>query len=74
MAAATATANTTNGRDLLSPAEDAALDGSGGTGMLIAGATWDILALLVATGLSVFKPGRALRRRRPVAPADPAIA
>jgi hypothetical protein len=48
---------------VLSPAEDAALDGTGGTGMLIAGATWDILALLAATSLAVFKPGRALRRR-----------
>ena len=47
---------------VLSPAEDAALDGTGGTGMLIAGATWDVVALLAAIGLSVFKPGHALRR------------
>jgi hypothetical protein len=49
---------------VLSPAENAALDGTGGTGMLIAGAIWDIVALTVAIGLSVFKPGHALRRRR----------
>jgi hypothetical protein len=48
---------------VLGPAEDAALDGTGGTGMLVAGATWDILALLTAITLSVFKPGRPLRLR-----------
>jgi hypothetical protein len=48
---------------ILGPAENAALDGTGGTGVLIAGATWDIAALLAAISLSVFKPGRALRER-----------
>src|SRR4051794_30790883 len=47
---------------VLGPAEAAALDGTGGTGGLVAGAAWDVLALLTAVGLSVFKPGRALRR------------
>jgi hypothetical protein len=56
---------------VLSPAEDAALEGRGGTGMLIAGASWDVFALLAATGLSVFKPGRPLRRRRATT-SDPA--
>ena len=46
-----------------SPAEDAARDGAGGTSMLIAGATWDVLALLAAISLLVFKPGHALRSR-----------
>jgi hypothetical protein len=50
---------------VLAPAQEAALDGTGGSGGLIAGATWDVLALLVAVGLSVFKPGRTLRRRSP---------
>ena len=49
---------------VLGPAEDAALGGTGGTGGLVAGATWDVLALLTAVGLSVFKPGRPLRRAR----------
>lgn len=57
---------------VLGPAENAALDGDGGTGMLIAGSSWDIAALLVAIGLSVFKPGRSLRDRRP-APAPPGV-
>jgi hypothetical protein len=51
---------------VLGPAEAAALDGAGGSGALIAGASWDVVALSVATGLSVFKPGRRLggSRRR----------
>jgi hypothetical protein len=57
---------------VLSAGEDAALDGTGGTGMLVAGATWDIVAVLAATTLSVFKPGRALRRRNRAVLADTA--
>lgn len=49
---------------VLSPAEADALDGEGGSGALIAGATWDVVALTAAVGLSVFKPGRARRARR----------
>ncbi len=49
---------------VLSPAEEAARDGTGGSTGLIAGATWDVAALATATALSVFKPGRPLRWRR----------
>jgi hypothetical protein len=49
---------------VISPAEDAALDGAGGSAGLVAGATWDVAALTAATALSVFKPGRARQRRR----------
>jgi hypothetical protein len=49
---------------VLGSAEDAALDGTGGTGGLVAGATWDVLALTTAVGLSVFQPGRARRGAR----------
>jgi hypothetical protein len=59
---------------VLGPAENAALDGTGGTGMLIAGATWDIVALLAAISLSVFKPGHALRERHRTTPHRAAIA
>jgi hypothetical protein len=48
---------------VLSPAEADALDGRGGSGALIAGATWDVVALTAAVGLSVFKPGRGRRAR-----------
>src|SRR3954453_19162218 len=47
---------------VLGPAEDAALDGTGGSAGLVAGAAWGGRALLPPGGLSVFKPGRALRR------------
>ena len=57
----------------LGPAEDAALDGSG-TGGLIAGAVWDLLAISVAIGLSVFEPGRALGSQRRTAEPDAAAA
>jgi hypothetical protein len=53
---------------VLSPAEDAALDGTGGTAGLVAGATWDVVALTTAVALSVFKPGRRLRSRRTATP------
>jgi hypothetical protein len=40
---------------------------------LILGAAWDVVALSVATGLSVLKPRRILARRDPSAsPASPA--
>lgn len=52
---------------VLGPGTDAMRDGTGGAeARLIAGSAYDVAALLVATGLSVFKPRR---RRRPVAPA-----
>jgi hypothetical protein len=37
-------------------------DGEPGSGPLIVGAAYDVLALTVATALAVFKPGRARRR------------
>ncbi len=52
------------GGAVLGPAENAALDGTGGSAALIAGASWDVVALTAAVALSVAKPGRALRRRR----------
>src|SRR4051794_8209349 len=52
---------------VLGPGTDAMRDGTGGAeARLIAGSAYDVAALLVATGLSVFKPRR---RRRPLAPA-----
>jgi hypothetical protein len=53
---------------VLGPAVEAARDGDTGVGArILAGAIWDIAALLVATSLSVYKPGRRRpgRRRRP---------
>jgi uncharacterized membrane protein len=35
--------------------------GTGGSGRLIAAAAYDVVALAVATGFSVFKPGKRLR-------------
>jgi uncharacterized membrane protein SirB2 len=40
-----------------------AQDGSGSQSVLIAASAWDVLALTVATCLSVYKPGRARDRR-----------
>jgi hypothetical protein len=37
-------------------------DGSPGSGPLIVGAAYDVVALTVATAFAVFKPGRARRR------------
>ena len=37
-------------------------DGDPGSGPLVVGAAYDVLALTVATALAVFKPGRARRR------------
>ena len=49
---------------VLGPAENAARDGGDATVRLVSGAAWDIAALATAVALSVFKPGRALRRTR----------
>lgn len=44
---------------------DAMLTGSGGAeGRLIAGAAYDVVALIAATALAVFRPGRRLSRKR----------
>jgi hypothetical protein len=49
---------------VLGPASNEMLDtGEDTTGRLIAGATYDVIALTVATGLGVFKPGGPFRRR-----------
>jgi hypothetical protein len=48
---------------VLGPATEAMRDGSGGAeALLILGSAWDVVALSLATGLSVFKPGGRLRR------------
>jgi hypothetical protein len=53
------------GAFVLGPASNQMLDGDGDTtGRLIAGATYVVVALTLATGLSVFKLGRQFRRRR----------
>jgi hypothetical protein len=47
----------------IGPAQAVVLEGNGdATRQLITAASYDVLALAVATGLSVFKPGRQLRR------------
>jgi hypothetical protein len=49
---------------VIAPASDQMLDGgSDRTGVLIAAAAYDVVALAIATGLGVFKPGRPFRRR-----------
>ena len=51
---------------VLGPSVDAMRTGSGGTeARIVAGAAWDVLALTLATTLSVYKPGRARRVRTP---------
>jgi hypothetical protein len=51
------------GGTVIGPASERLLDGEqGATSWLIAGGAWDVVALTVAVGLSVFKPGRAFRR------------
>jgi hypothetical protein len=51
------------GSFVLGPATDAMRDGRDGAELrLILGSAWDVAALLLATGLSVFKPGGRLRR------------
>ena len=50
---------------VLAPASSRLLDGdTGATGPLIAGATYDVVALTLATVLAVYKPGRTFRRIR----------
>jgi hypothetical protein len=45
---------------VLGPGVDALRDGdSGAEARVLAGAAWDVVALLTATALSVYKPGRA---------------
>ena len=47
----------------IGPAQDVMLAGSRDTSQqLIAAASYDVLALSLATGLSIFKPGRPFRR------------
>lgn len=49
---------------VLGPGTEAMRSGDGGAqARLIAGAGYDVVALALATGLSVFKPGRRRRRR-----------
>ena len=51
------------GATVLGPSVDAMRDGDGDVaGRIVAGAAWNVAALLVATGLSVYRPGRARRR------------
>jgi hypothetical protein len=50
------------GATIIGPAEKAMLEGQAdAASWLIAAASYDVLALLLATGLSVFKPGRRFR-------------
>jgi hypothetical protein len=49
---------------VLGPAVDAIRDGHRGVETrIVAGAAWDVAALVVATGLSVYRPGRRRRSR-----------
>lgn len=51
---------------VLGPGTDAMRDGDGGAeARLIAGSTYDVVALMLATGLAVFKPRRRRRPGRP---------
>jgi hypothetical protein len=51
------------GSFVIGPAEATILDGGGDTtGRLVAAGAYDVLALTLATGLSVFKPGGRFRR------------
>ena len=50
------------GATVIGPSLERALDGAGGEGALVAAACWDVLALGLATALSVFKPGGRFRR------------
>ena len=48
---------------LLGPSVDAIRNGDRDVeGRIVAGAAWDVAALTLAVGLSVYKPGRAMRR------------
>ena len=53
---------------LLGPTVDQLRNGDGNETLVIAGAAWDVFALTLATGLSVYKPGRRRPGRRPVPP------
>lgn len=50
---------------VLGPAETELLHGRFATSPLIAGASYDVIALATASGLSVFKPGRRFRAAEP---------
>ncbi len=53
------------GAFVLGPTVDGLRKGTGSAeGLLIAAAAWDVLVLLIATTLSVFKPGRRRASRR----------
>jgi hypothetical protein len=53
---------------VIGPATNEMREGNGGADtVLIAAAAWDVLALTVATVLSVYKPGRRRRRAAPAA-------
>jgi hypothetical protein len=54
---------------VIGPAQDVMLAGIRDTSQqLIAAASYDVLALAVAAGLSIFKPGRAFRRTQSALP------
>jgi uncharacterized membrane protein len=54
------------GSFVLGPSTEAMRNGDGGAeALLILGAGWDVVALSLATGLSVFKPGRRRRSAQP---------
>jgi hypothetical protein len=51
---------------VIGPAQDVMLAGTRNTSQqLIAAASYDVLTLSLATGLSIFKPGRPFRRTQP---------
>jgi hypothetical protein len=53
------------GAFVLGPSVEEMRSGGGGTETaILAGASWDLAALLLATGLSVYKPGRVRRSLR----------
>jgi hypothetical protein len=50
---------------VIAPVSSRLFDGeTGATGQLIAGATYDVVALTLATGLAVYKPGRTFKHIR----------
>ena len=58
---------------VIGPQTSTMSDGGGGSEeVLIAACGYDVVALCLATWLSVFKPGRARDRRRPLATRNPA--
>jgi hypothetical protein len=52
------------GAFVIGPGSNDLVQGTDTTGRLIAGAAYDVAALTIATSLSVFKPGRAFRRKQ----------